>query len=200
MNQLAVACAFLTAIAAFASSCATPQKAPDMFRDIIREAAPWAPNMGATVEAMTLDSAPVVWAKAVVERAPGLARVRGGLPIVADIRGRPVAGKPWSIGWTTRPSGPLPRVPVALIVSARRSEPGLLPNTNGAWLQVIPQFVITPQPGGFLTQDGGNVRLDMTWPAGAVGTEWFLQLLVQDRRVPGGVTVTPAVAITVGNR
>ena len=203
IKLLTVFCAAVLSAAACVHSPPTPPDAPDLFRDIVAGAAPWDASGGdlaAAAVTMEGDAAPVVWAKAVVERAPGLAKVRGGLPLVARIKGLPVAGRPWTVAWTTRTSAPLPRVPVALLVSSRRVAPALLPNTNGAWLQVLPSFVVTPQSGGALTQDGGTIRLDMTWPAGAVGTEWFMQLLVQDRRVPGGVTVTPAVAITVGNR
>ena len=53
---------------------------------------------------------------------------------------------------------------------------------------------------GFLTQEGGVVGVNVTFPPAQVGAVFYAQLLVQDPRSPRSVTVSPMLRLTVGNR
>lgn len=196
---------YLGVAALFMVACAAPKSAvEDLFSiaepaDDLVVGGDETPAAGDEVLAAGLDDAPVTFAHAAVRWAPGLADVAGGLPIVSHIE-RPVAGKPWVAAWTTRPSAPFPESKVVVIASQRRAEAAELPGSRGAYLQVRPDHVIAAAPGSILTSEGGIIRLDLTFPPTAVGSRWFLQLLVRDARTPIGVTVSPMLELTVGNR
>lgn len=183
-------CAVMLAVAA----CSFP---PPSFEDMTRTT-----NTGGlipedAVRAVALSDGPV-YGKAVVRHMPRLAGVAGGLPIVVP-PGRPIAGGPFTLAWTTRPSAPFPDVPVALFVSFR--EPGgahPIPHARGGMLQVPPDMVFKPGEVSWLTQSGGTVRADLTFSGPHVGTSLWCQLVV--KHPVAGVLTSPVVALTVGNR
>lgn len=134
-----------------------------------------------------------------IRHMPYLADVAGGLPIVIPPATRPIAGQPFTIAWTTRPSAPFPAAPVALFVSF--TPPGdakPIPNARGGMLQVPPQLVFKPGQVDWLTQEGGTVRLDYTFQPRDVGARIWCQLVVKD--AVAGVLTSPVVALTVGDR
>lgn len=141
-----------------------------------------------------------VWAKAVVRHAPQLADVAGGLPIVSRIIGRPIAGEPFTIAWTTRPSPPLVDANVVLLASQRKADPAVLDGASGGMLMVHPDLIIAPQASSLFTLQQGVARFDVMFPPAAVGSHWFVQAVVADARVDAGVTFAPVVELTVGDR
>jgi len=148
------------------------------------------------------DSAvPDVVATTRIVRPPSLTGVAGGLPIVLPINTRPLAGAPFTLGWTTRPTAPFPNPRTALLVTlAQPPAPSLIQGGRGGMLQVPPDLVFVPGTVPWLTQNNGTVRLDITFIPQLVGLKVWMQLAVSDARVPAGLTVTPMVALVVGNR
>lgn len=143
---------------------------------------------------------PEVFAHVTVRHPKTACKVMGGGSIV-QFSGRPLVGRPWKATWSTRPTTP-PDQPdytlVALLVSNHRVEGAPIPNGGGCWLLVRPDHVIAPGP--ILRERGGTYTLSMTWPRELLGTQWFMQLLLDDARVGSHVTTSPMLELTVGNR
>tara|TARA_S200002703_G_scaffold160089_1_gene176876 strand:+ start:2760 stop:3515 length:756 start_codon:yes stop_codon:yes gene_type:complete len=190
----------LAALAAlFLSSCSTPPRT--VFDELTRNAGEW-PTPSPAVAVRLDGSTPSAYAHAIVRHSNKLARVPGGLPI-AIIDGRPITGKPFRVGWTTRPTAPFPNAKTALLVSTVPPD-GEHPiiGGEGAHLMVPPNLVLVPNDERvpFLTQHAGVVELNITFPASSKGATFWLQLLVEDGRVGAGFVPSPVVAIMVGDR
>ena len=143
----------------------------------------------------------VVYSRATITHTNQLADVLGGLPIVVPPDTRPMVGVPFTVGWTTRPTASFPNRRTALVVSLRPPpEPALIPGGGGGTLMLHPDFVFEPNKVPWLTQYDGEVRLDFTFAQGLLGLRIWMQLLVDDDRVPGRAIGTPLLVLTVGNR
>lgn len=158
---------------------------------------------------------------------PGeLAAVQGGLPTVTGWTGRPIAGESWSITWGIRATPAyaegvptwLPlydgnhdgvKEPVqlrcVLAVSQRPLErSAAIPGGEGGRLAVNLDSILQPARASlhsqFFTLDQqGRVAIDITFPETWVGQHFYLQLLVEDWRVPAYLTVSQAVELIVGD-
>lgn len=183
-----------------AASCGVFDSEPDYFDTLTNNSTDHFLD-SSTLRAVTLDGAAVdQWASAIVRYPNSLANVHGGLPIVT-LRERPIAGKPFSIGWTTRPTAPFPNYRTALLVTLKpppAAQP--LPGGRGGMLMVPPDYVFKAGQVPWLTQDSGNVRFDMTFIPALAGLRVWLQLVVADSRVPSGATVSPMVELVVGTK
>lgn len=140
---------------------------PDHFRDATKK-----------VAAATLADAPPRYAIATV-------RHLGGMPLV-NYDERPIAGRPWTAVFTTRPTAPYPALPMRLVVSL--TPPGAE--------QPVQQTFLPGQAG--VTQQGGKLFLDVTFPAQWVGLRLWMQAVVSDRRSLNGELVTPVLEVVVG--
>ena len=89
--------------------------------------------------------------------------------------------------WTTRPTAPYPAAPMRLIVSL----------TPPGHPQPITQTFL-PGQGGGVTQQGGKLYLDVTWPTQWIGLRLWLQAVVTDRRSLTGELATPVLELVVG--
>lgn len=123
-----------------------------------------------------------------------------GNPIVTPVKTKPRAGARTIVEWTTAPTSPpaMPPYECWLLVALRPSEPiALAPfGLDGCYLLVLPDWVLRPQPGSILMQEGGTVRLDWVPDQTLVGSVWRLQLLVG---YPTGYRLSPALTLTIGN-
>jgi hypothetical protein len=174
------------------TACTTPSTFDEWTRNASR--GDLLPARAVTLEGST----PNVVAHVTIRHMPHLADVAGGLPIVVPPE-RPIAGKPWTLAFTTRPTAPFPSAPVALFVSFRPpSAAKPIPNARGGMLQVPPDLVFKPGQVDWLTQEGGTVRLDITFQPAHIGTRIWCQLVVKDE--VAGVLTSPVVAMTVGSR
>lgn len=155
------------------------------------------------LHAAMLDAQPDRYASAIVRYPTSLANVEGGLPIVVPPTSRPIGDKPFTLGWTTRPTAPpdFPSARVALLATLKPPPPAQpIPGGRGGMLQVPPDYVFMPDQVPWLFRDGGRVRFDMTFLRQLAGLRVWVQLIVEDHRTPAGVTVAPMVELTVGTK
>lgn len=153
-----------------------------------------------------------------------IADVEGGLPWLVGWRTRPVEGRAWTVSWALRAvpawsrdvpnwmpgrvvNGAWQSIPVkcALAISQRPlEEPVPIQGGLGGHLFVHLDTILVPTEtklhDGFFTADEfGQVAVDIVWPRGMAGQQFFAQLLVQDWRTPAGLVVSPAFELTVGH-
>ena len=168
--------------AALVGACAavTPTRAPapDTLTAALAEWAPQPSGDPGQFRAATL-SGPPRYAIATVRP------VLGGMPL-AHVDERPIAGQPWQAMWTTRPTAPYPDLPMRLIVSL--TPPGTTP--------AITQTFLPGQAG--VTQQGGRLYLDVTFPPQWIGLRLWMQAVVSDRRSLAGELATPVLEVVVG--
>lgn len=114
-------------------------------------------------------------------------RYLGGNPSVR-YDSRPIAGVPWSVVFTTKPTAPYPEAPMRLLIS-------LTPPGHEA------PVVATFHPGDpGVTQQGGKLWLDVTWPPQWIGLRLWLQAVMTDERSLTGETATPVLEVTIGEQ
>jgi len=138
---------------------------------------------------------------AIIRYPNSIAKVSGGLPIVVPPEAGPVAGQPFRLGWTTRPTARFPYARTALLASTNKPpvEPPEIPGGLGAVLQVPPDYVLVPGVAPWLTShEDGHLELNITFVPELAGLRLWVQLVVEDARTPAGVTVTPMVELVVG--
>lgn len=125
--------------------------------------------------------------RAIAISAVATTRHLGGNPSVR-YDSRPIAGVPWSVVFTTKPTPPYPDAPMRLLIS-------LTP--PGHESPVVATFR-AGDPG--ITQQGGKLWLDVTFPPQWVGLRLWLQAVVTDPRSLTGEVATPVLEITIGER
>lgn len=133
---------------------------------------------------------------------------RGGNPMVHLGGGRPRAGLPFVVEWSTvacATPAPMPFRPAALLVGLT---PAAAPvalaasGSPGCVLLVTPEYLLVPgtSAADILWQQGGTVRLEWTPPAGLVGSTFFAQLIVFEAGAnAAGLLVSPGLAVHVGS-
>lgn len=133
---------------------------------------------------------------------------RGGNPMVHVGGGKPAAGQPFVVEWSTvacATPAPMPFRPAALLVGLTPAAAplDLTPSGSpGCTLLVEPEFLLVPgtSAADVLWQQGGTVRLDWTPPAGLVGSTFFVQLIVLEADAnAAGLLVSPGLEVHVGS-
>jgi hypothetical protein len=175
-----------------------PRQAPSYFDTVT--ANPTTSFIESPSAAMLEDAVTTAKARATIRYPTSLANVGGGLPLVVPPASLPVVGRPFTVGWTTRPSAGFPNSRTALLATLQPPPaPSLIPNGGGGMLMVPPDYVIIPGSVPWLTQDAGRVRFDITLLPQLAGLRMWMQLLVADARVPAGVTVSPMLELVFGS-
>jgi len=181
------------------TSCCMSAPTPSPFDMLAKSHQPFLDMIPVPPQAATLEDAaqPVVHGMAIVRHARQLANVPGGLPLIV-IKNRPVAGIPWRVGFTTRPTDPVNAEVALLVTFTPPPEPAPIPNGRGGMLMVPLKQSIRPAPNSVLTQYRGDIEANITFRPEHVGVEMWAQMIVRDPR--SGVTVSPMLHIRVGNR
>jgi len=176
-----------------------PAPAPSYFEQLAAKASADFPPLVALRASLV---APLRPRPAAIIRYPdSIANVPGGLPIVVPPRAGPVAGQPFRLGWTTRPTASFPYARTVLLATTTKptAKPAAIPGGAGAVLQVPPDYVLVTGSAPWLTShEDGHVELGITFVPALAGLRLWVQLVVEDARTPAGVTVAPMVELVVG--
>lgn len=197
-------CLLATSVACLITSCALhdspPEERPPLLTGVNwRSIADLPPP---ALRAATLTSTAVTGV-AVVHQPKTTCQVAGGGPVVLPV-GRPIAGQPFRVQWSTKPTVP-PEPPARdtwLLWSQRPATPAKLDQWgySDCWLMVNPDNAMAPQPGTILTREGGRTFLDWTPPIWSAGQQLWLQLILVEPNAPGRFVLSPALELVVGSQ